>query len=125
MPSALYGNGRSTPAEQTSSRPSPTSSMSDNEPAEQLAFTELDSLVRNLAAELANFRRRALTAEARVKEIEEHEGGAASVALARRISELEHDNERLQSRLDAATKKAKQMLDRVKFLRQQARGGDR
>jgi hypothetical protein len=99
--------------------------MSDNEPAEQLAFTELDSLVRNLAAELASFRRRALTAEARVKEIEEHEGGAASVDLAKRISDLEHDNERLQSRLEAATKKAKQMLDRVKFLRQQARGGDR
>jgi hypothetical protein len=99
--------------------------MSDNEPAEQLAFTELDSLVRNLAAELASFRRRALTAEARLKEIEGYEGGAASVDLAARISELEHDNERLQNRLDAATARAKQMLARVKFLRQQARGGDR
>jgi len=99
--------------------------MSDNEPAEQLAFTELDSLVRNLAAELANFRRRALLAEARLKEIEEHEGGPASAELAARISDLEHDKERLQSRLDAATARAKQMLDRVKFLRQQARGGER
>jgi predicted nucleic acid-binding Zn-ribbon protein len=99
--------------------------MSDNGPAEQLAFAELDSLVRNLAAELASFRRRALTAEARLKEIEEHEGGTPSVDLAARISELEHDNDRLHARLDAATKKAKQMLDRVKFLRQQARGGDR
>jgi outer membrane murein-binding lipoprotein Lpp len=45
--------------------------------------------------------------------------------LAARVTELEHDNERLQSRLDAATARAKQMLDRVKFLRQQARGGDR
>src|SRR5258708_39814345 len=102
MPSALYGTGRSKPAERTSSRPSPTSSMSDNGPAEQLAFTELDALVRNLAAELANFRRRALTAEARLKEIEEHEGGAASVDLARRIPELEHDNQQLQSRLETA-----------------------
>jgi chromosome segregation ATPase len=99
--------------------------MSDNEPAEQLAFSELDSLVRNLAAELASFRRRALTAEARLKEIEAYEGGAASVDLAARISELEHDNEQLQNRLDAATARAKQMLARVKFLRQQARGGDR
>jgi predicted nucleic acid-binding Zn-ribbon protein len=99
--------------------------MSDNAAAEQRAFTELDSLVRNLAAELANFRRRALLAEARLKEIEEHEGGTPNVDLAARISALEHDKERLQSRLDAATAKAKQMLDRVKFLRQQARGGDK
>jgi prefoldin subunit 5 len=99
--------------------------MSDHEPAEQRAFTELDSLVRNLAAELASFRRRALQAEARLKEIEEHQGGKPGVDLAARVTELEHDNERLQSRLDAATARAKQMLDRVKFLRQQARGGDR
>jgi predicted nucleic acid-binding Zn-ribbon protein len=99
--------------------------MSDNAPAEQRAFTELDSLVRNLAAELANFRRRALHAEARLKEIDDHVGGTASVDLAARVSQLEHEKERLQARLDAATARAKQMLDRVKFLRQQARGGDR
>jgi hypothetical protein len=99
--------------------------MSDNAPVEQRAFAELDSLVRNLATELANFRRRALLAEARLKEIDEHEGGTPSVDLAARVSELEHDKERMQARLDAATAKAKQMLDRVKFLRQQAKGGDR
>jgi hypothetical protein len=99
--------------------------MSDNEPAEQRAFAELDSLVRNLAAELANFRRRALLAEARIKEIEEHAGGLHSVDLAARVTELERENNRLQTRLDAATKRAKQMLDRVKFLRQQARGSER
>ena len=102
--------------------------MSDNELAEQRAFSELDSLVRNLAAELANFRRRALLAEARVKEVEEHAGGLHSIDLAARITELERENERLQTRLDAATARTKQMLDRVKFLRQQARGaagGDR
>lgn len=99
--------------------------MSDNEPAEQAAFAELDSLVRNLATELANFRRRALLAEARLKEIAEHDGGPPGVDLAARISELEHDKQQLQARLDAATARAKQMLDRVKFLRQQARGGER
>jgi hypothetical protein len=99
--------------------------MSDNAPAEQRAFTELDSLVRNLAAELASFRRRALLAEARLKEIDEHAGGTASIDLAARVSQLEHEKERLQARLEAATATAKQMLDRVKFLRQQARGGDR
>src|SRR5204862_207329 len=46
MPSALYGTGRSKPAEPTSSRPSPTSSMSDNGPAEQLAF--LDQAIRKV-----------------------------------------------------------------------------
>jgi hypothetical protein len=99
--------------------------MLDNEPAEQRAFAELDSLVRNLAAELASFRRRALLAEARLKEIEEHEGGLHSVDLAARVTELEREKERLETRLDAATKRAKQMLDRVKFLRQQARGSER
>ena len=99
--------------------------MSDNEPAEQRAFAELDSLVRNLATELANFRRRALLAEARIKEIEEHEDGPPGVDLAARISELERENKRLRTRLEAATTRAKQMLDRVKFLRQQARGGER
>jgi len=99
--------------------------MSDNEPAEQRAFAELDSLVRNLAAELANFRRRALLAEARIKEIEEHEGGLHSVDLAARVTQLEREKDRLETRLKAATKRAKQMLDRVKFLRQQARGGER
>jgi len=96
--------------------------MSDNEPADQRDFSDLDSLVRNLAAELANFRRRALLAEARVKEVEEHEGGLHSIDLAARITELERENERLQARLDAATARNKQMHDRVKFLRQQARG---
>jgi hypothetical protein len=99
--------------------------MSDNEPAEQRAFAELDSLVRNLAAELANFRRRALLAEARIKEIEEHEGGLHSVDLAARVTQLEREKDRLETRLKAATKRAKQMLDRVKFLRQQARGAER
>jgi len=99
--------------------------MSDNGPVEQEVFAELDSLVRNLAAELASFRRRALLAEARLKDISDHEGGPASLELAARVSTLEHDNERLRARLDAATARAKQMLDRVKFLRQQARGAER
>lgn len=64
-------------------------------------------------------------AEARVKEIEEHGDGAKRVDLAARVSELEHDNEQLRTRLDEATARARQMLDRVKFLRQQARGAER
>lgn len=86
---------------------------------------ELNSLVRHLSDELASFRRRALVAEARVKEVESHELGAVNVDLVARCSELERENERLRTRLDSAGTRAKQMLDRVRFLRQQAQGGDR
>jgi hypothetical protein len=96
--------------------------MSDNAQAENRAVQELDVLVHHLADELAGFRRRALLAEARLKEVEGNEGGAVSLDLANRCSELERQNERLKTKLDAATAKAKQMLDRVKFLRQQAQG---
>ena len=86
---------------------------------------ELNALVRHLADDLASFRRRALVAEARVKEIESQEAGSVNVDLVTRCSELERENERLRSRLDSAGTRAKQMLDRVRFLRQQAQGGDR
>jgi hypothetical protein len=97
--------------------------MSDNAQTEKRAIQELDVLVHHLAEELAGFRRRALTAESRLKDIEGHEGGAASLELVNRCAELEHENERLRTRLDAASARAKQMLDRVKFLRQQAQAG--
>src|SRR6476469_6641355 len=125
MPSALYGIGRSMPADPTFSAPSPTSSMSDNERPDNAAVRELDVLVRHLADELANFRRRALTAEARIKELESHEGGAVGFELSSRVSQLEKENQQLAAKLDAATAHAKQMLDRVRFLRQQAQGAER
>jgi len=98
--------------------------MSGNAQPERV-FHELETLVRHLADELAGFRRRALVAEARIKEIEASEGGAASLDLARRVTQLEKDNERLETRLEAAATRAKQMLDRVRFLRQQAQGSER
>ena len=101
------------------------SSMSDNEQAESGALRELGTLVRHLADELASFRRRALTAEARVKDLESHEGGAVGFELASRVARLEEENERLRAKLDAAGTRAQQMLDRVRFLRQQAQGAER
>jgi len=86
---------------------------------------ELDLLVRHLADDLATFRRRALIAEARLKEVESQDGGVANLELAERVNQLEHDNERLQTKLDSATTRARQILDRVRFLRQQAQGGER
>ncbi|HEY4133076.1 MAG TPA: hypothetical protein VGM50_20840 [Gemmatimonadaceae bacterium] len=101
--------------------------MSEHAQAENPAVAELGALVGHLADELASFRRRALTAESKLKELEGVEGGAVNVDLAQRCSKLEQDNERLQVKLEAATTRAKQMLDRVKFLRQQAQlsGADR
>lgn len=103
--------------------------MSDTAQAEKRAIQELDVLVHHLADELAGFRRRALTAEARLKEVEGQEGGAVSLELAARCSELEQENEKLKKKLAAAKAQANQMLDRVKFLRQQAQvqvtGGER
>jgi hypothetical protein len=99
--------------------------MSDNAQADLRPILELDALVRHLADDLASFRRRALVAEARLKEIESQDGGAANLELATRVNQLERENERLQGKLESATARARQILDRVRFLRQQAQGGDR
>ena len=80
-------------------------------------------LVRHLADELAGFRRRALTAEARLREVEGHDGGAVGLDLAARCARLEQENEQLQTKLTTATDRARKMLERVRFLRQQAQAG--
>lgn len=84
-------------------------------------------LVRHLATELAAFRRRALTAEARVRKLEgrTEEDGTLGSAV-ERLEELEQENASLDSRLAQARSRAELMLERVRFLRQQAKaGGDR
>ena len=43
--------------------------------------------------------------------------------LSDRVTQLEHENAALKGRLDAATARTNQMLDRVRFIRQQAQGG--
>ena len=97
--------------------------MSDNAQADNHAIQELDTLVRHLADELAAFRRRALTAESRLKEVESQEGGAMALDLSARVNQLEEENEKLRTRLDEAAARTRQMLDRVRFLRQQAQSG--
>jgi hypothetical protein len=99
--------------------------MSANAPTDLRPMQELDKLVRHLADDLASYRRRALIAEARLKEVESQDGGVANLELAARVNQLERDNERLQGKLESASARAKQILDRVRFLRQQAQGGDR
>jgi hypothetical protein len=102
--------------------------MSDAERPEIAAFRDLEQLVRHLGDELAGFRRRALLAESRLRELES-EDRAPDVtqqrALDERVTELEHENAVLRARLDSATERTRQMLERVRFIRQQAQRAER
>ena len=93
---------------------------SDNERPDEEALAELQGLVRHLGDELAAFRRRALQAEARVKAIDAS-GGAARVTP-ERLEKLERENAELRKRLELARGRTRQVLDRVRFLRQQHEG---
>jgi hypothetical protein len=102
--------------------------MSDSERPEGVAFRELEQLVRHLGDELAGFRRRALVAEARLRELESEEAQPQvkqQRELGDRLNQLEHDNAVLRGRLEAATARTQAMLDRVRFIRQQAQGAER
>ncbi len=94
--------------------------MSDSVRPEIAAFAELEQLVKHLGDELASFRRRALQAEARVKSLEST--GVKGVVSPERVQFLENENAGLTSRLDAARARTQQMIDRVRFLRQQHDG---
>jgi predicted nucleic acid-binding Zn-ribbon protein len=87
---------------------------------EVTAFQDLAQLVRHLEDELASFRRRALSAEARVKELEQVAGGDPSD-----VSALRDENAQLKARLEGATARTTQLLERVRFVRQQATKGDK
>lgn len=98
--------------------------MSDSERPDKAAFQDLEGLVRNLVTELASFRRRALTAEARVRQLEgraEAAGGRGGSVV--RVEALEQQNAALEAKLAQARERTEQMLERVRFLRQQARNG--
>lgn len=94
--------------------------MSDSVRPETTAFAELEQLVKHLGDELASFRRRALQAEARLKSLEST--GVKGVVSPERVQYLERENAGLTTRLDAARARTQQMIDRVRFLRQQHDG---
>lgn len=85
--------------------------------AETAAFQDLEKLVRRLTEELAAFRKRALQAEAKLKAYEASAKGDAPTP--ERARALQSENQDLKHRLQVADVRAKQMLDRVRFLRQQ------
>src|SRR5437773_612203 len=110
--------------------------MSDSDRPDVRAFRELEALVRHLGEELAAFRRRAIAAEAELGEARSarsHGGGGhggvergthahaktKSAGGNGRVAELEAENHALKSRLDRAEDRVRQMMDRVRFLRQQ------
>lgn len=86
-------------------------------------YESLRRLVRALAEELSTFRRRALAAEARVRELEAREGPPPTVnadpGLAARIVALEAENTELARRIEAVSARAERIQHRVRFLRQQ------
>jgi hypothetical protein len=94
--------------------------VSDSVRPEQAAFAELEQLVKHLGDELASFRRRALQAEARLKGLEST--GVKGVASPERVQYLERENAGLNTRLEAARVRTQQMIDRVRFLKQQHDG---
>ena len=87
---------------------------------EVAAFRDLAQLVRHLEDELASFRRRALSAEARLKELESSAGGESVDASA-----LKRENADLTNRLEVATLRTQALVDRVRFVRQQATKGEK
>ncbi|MEX1186774.1 MAG: hypothetical protein WD553_04275 [Gemmatimonadaceae bacterium] len=92
--------------------------MSDSARPEKAVFKELESLVRHLGEELSGFRRRALQAEVRLKEIDT--AASSSKPTPERLAALERENKDLTRRLKAATERVKGMLERVRFLREQS-----
>ena len=93
---------------------------SDSERPDEAALAELQQLVRHLGDELAGFRRRALQSEARVKAMDASSGTGR--VTPERLEKLERENAELKKRLEAARTRTRQILDRVRFLRQQHEG---
>jgi predicted nucleic acid-binding Zn-ribbon protein len=91
--------------------------MSDSDRPELRAFRELENLVRHLGEELAAFRRRAIAAETQLREAGQTPRGPS--ASSDRVAELDAENQALRARTAAAEDRVRQMLDRVRFLRQQ------
>ena len=87
-------------------------------PPDAIAFEELEQLVRALGGELARFRKRALHAESRLKQLEAS-GETGDLFSGDRIATLEGENRELRERLVHAVERTRVMLERVRFLRQQ------
>ena len=99
--------------------------MSDHARPDAEAVRELETLVRQMAEQLASFRRRALSAEERLRHLDTADEHPDPPRVRERIRALEQENASLRGRLDAATARTRSVLERVHFLRQQAQLEDR
>ena len=99
--------------------------MSDHARPDVEAVRELETLVRQMAEQLAGFRRRAFSAEERLRCLDTADDHGDPPRVRERIRALEQENASLRGRLDAATARTRSVLDRVHFLRQQAQLEDR
>jgi predicted nucleic acid-binding Zn-ribbon protein len=117
--------------------------VSDSARPDLAAFRELEQLIRALGDEMAAWRRRAHEAESQLKATEARlarlatqtaapaatgEGAAPAPATAQPasagssgqlVAALQRENQELKLRLEAARQRTKQLLERVRFLRQQ------
>ena len=91
--------------------------MSDSDSRDLEAVAELETVVRRVTETVAEWRRRAHRAEAARQGLgEDHD----AVAARERISALEEENADLKARLEAAGVRVAQLLDRLRFLEEQA-----
>jgi len=97
--------------------------VSDNEQHDLEALHELELLIRLLGDEMAAWRRRAQQAENRVRELERVDQLHLRPMEDQRVKALEEENRRLGSKLDAAREQTFQLLERLRFLRQQSEIG--
>jgi hypothetical protein len=118
--------------------------VSDSARPDLAAFRELEQLIRALGDEMAAWRRRAHEAESRLKATEARlarqaaqpaSAGAGTTptsapapaaaqpapagASGQLVAALQRENQELRLRLEAARQRTRQLLDRVRFLRQQ------
>jgi len=87
------------------------------------ALDELESLLRNVADELAGWRRRCLKAEAELAEARARGGKVAGPELAQateRLVALETENQSLRQRVDGARERVRALAGRLSFLEQGA-----
>jgi uncharacterized protein involved in exopolysaccharide biosynthesis len=95
--------------------------VSDHVLPENPQFAQLSRLVRRLGEELASYRKRALSAEAKLRSADEDAARVAGTSP-KRVLELERENADLNRRLAVARGRAEKMVARVRFLKQQRDG---
>jgi hypothetical protein len=102
--------------------------VSDHDRPDLEAFRELEQLIRALSEEMDGWRRRAQVAESRLRELEAEAGlgpggNGPAASPDDRQAALEHENRELRSRIDLARARTYQLLERMRFLRQQLEAG--